>query len=120
MRVGRTYSPPHLDMQDVQLDDNGEFHCMVSVIISPEEFYVHPIQESSGDLTKVERELDSLVQGDKGQRHGDHHHRSTSSELTMASGLSWTILPLAAMRVTVPADTGLSSSFTQTGSLLRG
>ena len=38
---------------------------MVSVIVSPEEFYVHPIQESSGDLATVERELDSLVQGDK-------------------------------------------------------
>ena len=38
---------------------------MVSVIVSPEEFYVHPIQESRGDQATVERELDSLVQGDK-------------------------------------------------------
>ena len=34
---------------------------MVSVIISPEEFSVHPVRESSGSLAQLERELDMMV-----------------------------------------------------------
>ena len=38
---------------------------MVSVIISPVEFYVHPVQESSGSLAQLERELDMMVEGEQ-------------------------------------------------------
>ena len=38
---------------------------MVSVIVSPEEIYVHPVQEYSGDLAQLERELDMMVEGDQ-------------------------------------------------------
>ena len=38
---------------------------MVSVIISPEEFYVHPVQEASGSLAQLERELDTIVKGEQ-------------------------------------------------------
>ena len=38
---------------------------MVSVIISPEEVYVHPVQESSGSLDHLERELGMMVKGEQ-------------------------------------------------------
>ena len=55
----------------LQLDSNGEFQFMVSVIVSPDEIYVHPVQESSGDLARLEREVDMVVEGDQVAREAE-------------------------------------------------
>ena len=41
----------------LQEDEHGEFLFMVSHIISPEEMYLHPVSEMSGQLTKLEEDL---------------------------------------------------------------
>ena len=63
---------------------------MVSVIISPEEFYVHLLQESSGSLAQLERELDMMVK-----------ENQVAREVEVAVGSIWHVYQKAWYRVEV-------------------
>merc|ERR1719186_369201 len=59
------YTPPSLAMQDVEVDVNGEFQLLVSHIVSPDELYVHPVQETSGNLASLKEELQIKAFGEE-------------------------------------------------------
>ena len=54
------YTPPWLTIQQIELDGDGEFKFIMSHVESAEEFYVHPLQQSSTLLGSIERELDTI------------------------------------------------------------
>jgi len=55
------YTLPTLSWQQVEEDEHGEFQFMVSHILSPEEMYLHPVSELSGQLVQLEVEMGRIA-----------------------------------------------------------
>jgi len=59
--VEEEYTLPTLPWQQVEEDEHGEFQFMVSHILSPEEMYLHPVSELSGQLVQLEVEMGRIA-----------------------------------------------------------
>ena len=45
--------------------ESSSFWCRTLYFVSTDEFYVHPVQEMSGNLTKLEQELQTMAEGEE-------------------------------------------------------
>merc|ERR1719167_1168650 len=76
--IKSSYKAPILETQEIELDENGEFQFCTSVIVSPEEIYVHPCQDLTSALSRIEEDLSRLELG-----------KNTASNEQVIEGSCW-------------------------------